>query len=108
MKNKKGLTREKTRFFQILWKNGVSSLLLYAHLLLGLPVLSIVSGILYQTLFKRTWPGALVAFFLPFWFIPYRFSGIQRIGLWLIFGSAYAGIAYAASLLIQRRQTDRL
>lgn len=79
---------------------------LYLHLFIGLPILSVISGLLYQWLFKRTWPGPLVAFFLPFWFIPYRFTGMQRIGLWFIFGAAYAAIAYTASLFIVKRQAN--
>jgi hypothetical protein len=84
----------------------VSSLLPYLHLCIGLPILSIISGGLYQLLFKRAWLGALVAFFLPFWFIPYRFTGLQRIGLWFIFGAVYAGIAYFTSSFISKKQTD--
>ncbi|HWO96821.1 MAG TPA: hypothetical protein VNM45_10895 [Bacillus sp. (in: firmicutes)] len=79
---------------------------LYFHLIIGLPILSVISGVLYQWLFKRIWLGALIAFFLPFWFIPYRFTGMQRVGLWFIFGAFYSGVAYAASIFTAAKQSN--
>ncbi|WP_110112208.1 hypothetical protein [Bacillus sp. CGMCC 1.16541] len=76
------------------------------HLWIGFPFLSVLSGIIYELLFRKIYLGMIVAFFLPFILIWGNIHFINKLPTLFLFGLFYATIAYVTSKLTRKKTNE--